>query len=866
VPLPIEAVLGDVRAALARAACLVVEAPPGAGKTTRLPALLLDQSWCTGQVLVTEPRRIAARLAAARVAEERGGRLGAEVGYRVRLDDQTSSATRLVFATEALVLRQLLESGDLPHVSAVVLDEIHERSADLDTLLSLLVRLRQRRPDLRLVAMSATLDASVVARFLGDAPVVTSAGRAFPVHVEYQPKQDERPLEIQVRSAVRSRSDDAGDLLVFLPGASEIRRCQEALREVPELEVLPLHGEMPIDEQARAIGARRGRRRVILSTNVAESSVTIPGVTTVIDSGLARVARHDAFSGALRLEVEAISQARCVQRAGRAGRTAPGACLRLFTKGAFEARPKEDVPELLRTDLAELVLLLHAAGLDPSELPWLTPPPEPALQAAEVQLQLLGALAEDGGLSATGQQMARLGTAPRLARVIVESARQGILEDGCRAAALLSERDILRTSSLGAPGRGAERGQRTVLSDSDVSTRLAALEEAQAARFDVGRLRSRGIDARGAREVLAVAGQWQQKAARLAGGAASGTGGPPAGSEEAERRLARALWSGFPDRVASRRGAGTRLVLSTGAQAELAPESSVQNAALLLCVAADYPRGQRGSAVVRQAVRLEADWLLDWAADRVEAREELDYDPERDKIDQRSVLAYGKVLLDEARMLATPGRAAGQVLLRAATAKGAAVYDPESRLEALAVRLSLLAAHLPSVVEEQPPEVTELLLASQNAEAFAVRALGPACELCTSLGELARLDLAAIVLGGLPSSLVSTLERELPEIWRLPGGRELRIEYTRGRPPLAASRLQDFFSVTQAPRLCRGQVPLQIHLLAPNRRALQVTTDLGSFWKNHYPELRGQLMRRYPKHSWPEDGSRAAPPPPGKLR
>jgi ATP-dependent helicase HrpB len=863
--LPIDVVSSEVRAALEAARRAVVEAPPGAGKTTRLPPLLLNEAWCTGQVLVTEPRRIAARLAATRVAQERGGRVGDEVGYRVRLDDKTGPSTRLVFATEALVLRELLSGGDLPHVSAVVLDEIHERSADLDTLLALLRRLQERRPDLRVLAMSATLDAQAVAQFLSNAPVIKSEGRAFPVDVIHLDKPDDRPLELQVRSAVRSRAEDDGDVLVFLPGAGEIRRCAEALGSLPGLEVLALHGEMSVDDQARAVGPRRGARRVILSTNVAESSVTIPGVTTVIDSGLARVARHDAFSGAVRLEVETISQARCIQRAGRAGRVAPGVCLRLFSKGAFEARPKDDVPELLRTDLAELVLLLGAAGLEPEALSWLTPPPASLLAAARAVLEGLGAFDAARNLTPVGRSMAELGTAPRLARVVVESARLGILRTGCEAAALLGQRDLLRQTSFGSGGAGHERGQKTVLSDSDVDLRLAALSEAREARYDASRLRSAGIDGRGAREVAAVASQLERQAKRFRRGGASELA-PPTTDAEVERRLAQALFRGFPERVGARKGGGARLVLASGAQAELARESSVQAAALLLCVAADFPRGQQGLAMVRQAVRLEADWLLEWAPDRVEARDELDYDPERDKIDAKSVLSYGKVVLDEGRILATPGRAAGQVLVRAATAKGAAVYDPESHLEALAVRLLLLAEHSPDLLANAPDDVSEFVAAASDASRFALRALEPACELVTSLRELAGVDLAEVVLGQLPSDLRAALARELPETWRLPGGRELRIEYARGRPPMAASRLQDFFSVTQAPRLCRGHLPLQIHLLAPNKRALQVTTDLASFWKNHYPELRGQLMRRYPKHSWPEDGSRATPPPPGKLR
>lgn len=403
-----------------------------------------------------------------------------------------------------------------------------------------------------------------------------------------------------------------------------------------------------------------------------------------------------------------------------------------------------------------------------------------------------------------------------------------------------------------------------MLSDSDVGARLDALEEAERVRFDPHRLRASGIDARTAREVARVAEQWQRKGEPLT--ALLGGAQAPTSAAEAERRLARALFAGFPDRVAKRRSPSAELVLSTGVRATLAPESGVQQAALLLAVAADSPRGQQRTAVVRQAVRIEADWLFDWAGERIETREELSYDAERDQVDALSVLAYGKVVLDESRTKALPGRAAGQVLLRAATAKGAALYDPEGRLESLAVRLGLLREHLPELLTDLPPAAAELLATTSNPSAFAAAALTPASELVTSLRELRELDLPGILLASLPSPLPAALDRELPETWRLPGGRELRIVYSHGRPPLAESRLQDFFSVTRAPLLCRGRLPLQIHLLAPNKRAVQVTTDLASFWKTHYPELRGQLMRRYPKHAWPADGATASPPPPGKLR
>jgi ATP-dependent helicase HrpB len=848
--LPIDVVLPDALRALEGSNRLVLEAPPGAGKTTRLPwAVATEASFCKGRVIVTEPRRIAASLAARRVADEQGQKLGGAVGYQVRFEDVTSEGTRVAYVTEGILLRRLAQDPELRGVDCVIIDELHERSLDADLCLSLVERLqRTTRPDLRLVAMSATLEGASVATYLGECPRLRSEGRTFDVEIRHAQAADDRPLEKQVRSAVREALAREGDVLVFLPGALEIRRCQQALSEVySDIEIVPLHGDLPVAEQQKAVSPGASRR-IVLSTNVAESSVTIPNVTTVIDSGLARVARHSPWSGLTSLELEEISQARAIQRSGRAGRTRPGLAIRLFTQGNFSARVKHDAPAIEREELSEAVLTLASLELAPRvetgandrALRFLSPPPEPSLRAAVDVLESLGAV-RDMRLTPLGKRLLDFPVHPRLARLIVEGERQDVFDDACLAAALLSDRDIRRQART---RWGAGAAGNLTTGDSDVEDMMERFREAAEARFDRGIVERLELDAGAVRRVDRA---YKQLARRR-----------PRSSSEAkhapETALALCVLSAFSDRLAQRRGESSELLLAGGGTARLAETSVVHRAPLLVAVAADQPQGKRGQAMVRIASRVEPEWLLDCYEDKLVLEDLLTFDGAHERVERISRMRFGRVVLDESRARAEPGPETAEVLLKAARAKGVAGVDPEGHLSTLAVRLGVLRSHCPELgIPESLADVE-------------TRSLELAAREVTSLAELAEVDLASSLLSTLEPAVGRALSEETPLRQRLPGGRETKIHYEPGKGPWIESRLQDFFGMTKTPTICKGRLPLTVHLLAPNHRAVQVTTDLDGFWTRHYATIRKELMRRYPRHAWPEDGRSATPPPPKPPR
>lgn len=838
--LPIDAVLPDVLQALAQDTRLVLEAPPGAGKTTRVPWEIAQAAWCRGRVLVSEPRRIAARLAARRVSEERGGRLGAEVGYRVRFEDVSSRDTRLIYVTEGILLRQLVEDPLLAGVDCVILDELHERSLDADLCLALLERLqREHRPELRLLAMSATLEADPLTIYLHGCTTIRSEGRTYPVEVRYAPRPDERPLEKQVRSAVREALAREGNVLVFLPGAREIRRCQQALAELAnDVKVLVLHGDLPLEDQIRAV-TPDSARRVVLATNVAESSVTIPDVTTVIDSGLARVAHHSPWSGLRSLEVEEISQARAAQRAGRAGRTRPGLAVRLYTAGNHSARRKQDPPAIEREDLSGALLYLAATGhAAPDALRWLTPPPPSSWQAATSLLEYLGALHQEQ-LTDVGRRMLQFPLHPRLSRLLIEGERRGCADRACLAAALLAERDIRRETRTQWASGQARHGE---TGDSDIEEMADRFTEAEAERFSPRALFRLDLDPAATRAVGAIYRQLRGQVNRR---------GPTAENEE--EALARSLLAAFNDRVAQRRGKSQDLLLCGGTAAVLADTSVVHRAPWLVALAAERPRGKSDRAQVRVASRIEPDWLLDDFADRIELDDHLAFDATGEHVERVTRMRYGKLVLDESRTRAQPGPESAELLLKAARARGGAFSDRGNALAHLAARLELLQEHRLVELDRTPAELTE-------------HALQLACEQVASLSELAKLDLAALAQTTLEAGTSRRLREHAPERIRLPSGRELTVHYESGKAPWIQSRLQDFFGMSEAPTICGGRVPLLVHLLAPNQRPVQLTTDLAGFWRKHYPSLRKELMRRYPRHPWPEDGRSASPPAPRPPR
>ncbi|MDQ1560228.1 MAG: ATP-dependent helicase HrpB [Pyrinomonadaceae bacterium] len=855
-PLPIDALLPEVVASLRDTPRLVVEAPPGAGKTTRLPPALLDAGLAgAGEILVLEPRRIAARLAARRVADERGEELGETIGYQVRFESVGGARTRLKYVTEGILLRRLLNDPQLPKVSVVILDEFHERHLESDLALALLKRLQQQtRPDLRLVVMSATLDAAPVARFLGACPTLRSEGRRFEVEIEHLASPDERPVAVQVQAAMRRLLGEGldGDALVFLPGAAEIRRAAEACAPLAaefDLSVLPLHGELSPAEQDRAVRPA-DRRKLILSTNVAESSVTIPGVVAVVDAGLARVAEHSQWSGLPTFSVTRISRASATQRAGRAGRTRPGRALRLYTAQDFNARAEYETPEILRADLTEATLELHAAGVgDLHNFEWFEPPPARALEQAETLLRGLGAL--DGGRKVTvaGRRMLQLPLHPRLARVLIEAGSRGVAAAACVVAALLSERDI-RARQLLSGSRESRFAQPASHGKSDLLTLFDLFAEAASKNFAAEVSRRLNLDPRALQRVERVRRQLE----RLLGV----KGETLKTSADTEAELLISILAGYPDRVARRRsfpgktaGDNYELLLSGGGAATLAPESLVRAEEFLVAVDAEERRGVRAGAtrgastVVRLASAIEPEWLIDLFAENIRETTDLEWNAQLERVETVTRLTYEGITLDESRASAPGAAGVAAVLAEAVLAAGYETLFERETLERFLARVEFIGRTFP---EADFPSLGE-----EDVRASVVAL----CEGRRSLAEVraaARGDGLLRVLGTrLTSEQSRMLAKLAPERVTLARGRQVRVNYERDKPPWIASRLQDFFGMKDAPPVAGGRVPLVLQLLAPNQRAVQITTDLSGFWSRHYPQVRRELSRRYPRHNWPEN-------------
>lgn len=837
-PLPIDALLGPLKQALQSHQCVVVEAAPGAGKTTRIPsALLAALTDSKDEIWVAEPRRVAARLAARFVAGERGCQLGHEVGYTVRFEDKTSPKTQLRFVTEGILLQRLSRPKTRPP-AVIVLDEFHERHLDTDLNLMLARQALKANPKLRLVVMSATLDAQPIADYLGGCPLLTSEGRAFPLTIEHAARLDDRPIAAQVASAVKKhlQTHDTGNVLAFLPGVGEIRKAQASLEPALQslgIEVFPLYGDMPLDAQARAIAAG-GKRKVVLATNVAESSVTVEGVTAVVDSGQARVAEHSPWTGRQTLQLREISQASAIQRAGRAGRTAPGHVIRLYTQANFRARPAHDAPEVQRLDLAASVLLLRECQLDAQASSWLSTPPEAALAGASTLLHRLRLL-KDNELTALGRQARRLPLPPRLARLVLEGQRWELQDDACLVAALLGERELPlgNTFSADADWQGFE---------CDVDRAMDRFRQAQDERFRAAALRRLGLHAGRVETVRKVhqqllrqvSNQSSQHFSKQVGqNTSQSTTAEPSTHAQA---LGLCLLAAFPDRVARRRKpAGSELTLCSSHAARLSADTAVRNAEFLLAISTD-PRGQ-----VTLASPLQPEWLLDFCEDAIDCVDELVWDSEREKAWSISSLKYGALVLEESRLNATAGPQVAALVARAALAQRANLFGKKPTLELLLARAALLAEQFPDLGFAADPQ--------GGIEALIHEAATDAC----SLQQLRDLDWHTLYISRLSPAQSKALRQYAPETLQLAAGRKVTVQYESGKPPWIASRLQDFFGMNEGPQLCAGRVALTLHLLAPNRRAVQITSDLSGFWERHYPAIRKELRRRYPRHAWPED-------------
>jgi ATP-dependent helicase HrpB len=824
----------------------VLRAPTGVGKTTRVPPALLDWGVAEkGRILMLEPRRLAARAVARRMADERGGRLGEEVGYHVRFDRQCGPQTRILVVTPGILIRQLHDDPFLASTRVVIFDEFHERGLESDLALGM-VRLVQQtvRPELRIVVMSATLAVEAVSAYLGGCPIIASEGRSFPVEIVHEARSEHQPWPLAVARTVEGTLDRTpGDLLVFLPGLQEIRqtaRHLETLAAERDLAVLPLHGELPAEQQDAALLPQK-RRKVVLATNVAETSVTVEGVSGVVDSGLARLMVFDPRIGLDRLQLTPISRASADQRAGRAGRTQPGICVRLWSAGAHRARPEQTEPEIRRVDLAGAVLqLLHLGEADVLRFPWLEPPREATVAQAIALLRRLGAL-DDGGITDLGRAMARLPVHPRLSRLLLEGRRLGEAKRVAMAAALLSERDPFCRSSdepAAAPRHATS---------SDVLERIEALEEFERSH---GTATSRGsLHRPAAHFVLRARDQLLHSLRSKKKGnepEALATDGPsltlPA-RPSSDEIVMRSLLAAFPDRLARRREAGSmRGVMVGGRGVRLAPSSGVLDAEFFLCI--DVDAGQKES-LVRQASAIERDWL---PAGQTTTSVEVAFDAQTERVSAKRRVRFVDLLIEETDAPLPHGEETARVLAAVAAEHLERVVPPEDSPAGLyRTRVRCLGQWMPEL--HLPPlddaEMGELLTWL--------------CHSCRSFTELRKADWLQAFQGRLNHTQRLAIEREAPERLQVPSGSRIALRYELGRPPILAVRIQELFGWTRTPRIAGGRVPVLLHLLAPNYRPQQVTDDLASFWTNTYPQVRKELRARYPKHAWPEDPWTATP-------
>ena len=840
--LPIDQFLTVIKDSLAKRGNLVLQAAPGAGKTTRIPpALLASPLSGMGEILVLEPRRLAARMAARRVAAELGEPPGETVGYTVRFDEVGGPRTRLRFLTEGILTRRLQTDPRLDGVSIVILDEFHERHLQTDLALALLRRLqRTARPDLQIVVMSATLEGGPIAEYLDAGSPLEIPGRQYEVQVDHLARPDDRPLAEQVKGALSQLLNEGldGDVLVFLPGAAEIRRAGEAcagLAAEHGLLIVPLHGDLPVEAQDLAVRPAC-ERKLILSTNLAESSVTIDGVVAVIDSGLAREAGHSPWSGVATLEVARISQAAAVQRAGRAGRTRPGVCRRLYTHQDLLARPPGRVPEIAREDLAEPVLALLAAGInDLPRFEWFEAPPAPALEAALTLLRRLGALTEGGRLTETGEEMLRYPLHPRQARILVEARRRGVFSKACAIVALIGERDIARRPII--DGGGSRSHDAAGSGPSDLFDRMERLNEA----VRTGSARELGLEA----GVVASIDRVRRQLLRL---------GPRQDRDSTDAAIERALLisilTGYPDRVARRRNVGDsagELILSTGSGATLAPGSVVRAAEYLVAVEAVERRDRAASArfQVHLASAIEPDWLIDLPGEILRETIEAKWNARAERIEVVERMLYDQLVIYERPAAGADRPEVQQALAAQAVASGwqRFVSDPDEVWRFL-WRVAFVGWNFPEL------EMTDI------GEADIEEAL---VELCAGRRSFAELRAAAgkgglvgVLRRRIPADKLHLLNRLAPETVNIAGRKNLRINYERNQAPWIASRLQDFIGMREPPRIGDGRIALVLHLLAPNHRPVQVTTDLAGFWERTYPQVRRELSRRYPRHTWPE--------------
>jgi ATP-dependent helicase HrpB len=813
-PLPIDAVLDELARTLAGHNAAVLVAPPGAGKTTRVPLALLDEPWLkTKKIIVLEPRRIAARASAERMAKTIGERVGETVGYRVRFGSKVSRATRIEVVTEGIFSRQILDDPELNGVAAVLFDEFHERSLDADLGLAL-ARDAQTglREDLRILVMSATLDGARVAKLLGAAPVISSEGRAFPVETRYLGRKADAPLERQMADAIAlALRADPGSVLAFLPGAAEIRRTQNFLAERihdASTEIVPLFGALEASVQDRAIQpAPKGRRKVVLATSIAETSLTIEGVRIVVDSGMARVPRYEPDIALTRLETVRASRAAVDQRRGRAGRTEPGVCYRLWDEPQTASLAAYTQPEILSADLSSLVLDLAQWGVgDPATLAFLDPPPAPALKEAKSLLHELGALDADERITAEGKSLRALALPPRLARMIVDAHRLGAGEEAAEIAAVLTER-----------GLGGD--------SVDLDFRLDQFRRDRSQRATSAR---------------ALAQRWASQVAATEGSRREDTS-PSTGVM---------LAFAFPDRVARNRGNGS-FVLANGRGAAVDQTSALARTPY---IAVAELTGTAAQGKILLAAPIAQDEIERHFADQIETADEISFDRGALALRARRRKTLHAITLSEAPLALQPSAETALVLADGLISVGLDKLPWSKSAKQWRDRVMFLRKAEGETSEHSWPDLSDDVLAAQR-EAWLVPALYDKI----SLKEFSSGDLSEALMTLLPWELRARLEREAPTHFEAPTGTELAIDYEAEQGPTIAVRLQELFGLNTHPSIANGKIPLVLELLSPAQRPVQVTRDLPGFWRGSYAAVRSDLRGRYPRHPWPEDPASAPP-------
>jgi ATP-dependent helicase HrpB len=827
--LPVAEALPALEAAFAKHRNAVLQAPPGAGKSTGIPLFLIDASWVAGRkIVMLEPRRLAARAVAARMASLLGERVGDTVGYRTRLDTQVSRATRIEVITEGILTRRLQHDPTLEGIGLVIFDEFHERNLEADLALALCLDAQASvREDLRLLAMSATLDGVAVARVMDNAPIVRSEGRSFEVETRYAPRTPREPQRIEqevVRAVRAAHEGESGDMLVFLPGAGEIRRVAELLDSTPlgpRTRVLPLYGDLPPEAQDAAIRpAPAGERKIVLATNIAETSLTIDGVRVVIDSGLERRSQFDPPSAMSRLTTVRCSRASADQRRGRAGRLGPGVCIRLWSEGEQASLAAQTPPEMLEADLAPLALELAEWGVsDPSTLRWLDPPPAaPFAQARDLLTRLL-ALDSTGRITSEGRAMAALGTHPRLAHMIVRAQALDEAALACEIAGVLSERDLLRP-------QGRER-------NADLEVRIEALRSGRSPlpQFEVDT---------GARYRAARQRDLFQRRLGLKPGTARTDRGDVGGF----------VAFAYPDRVALRRADSGRYLLANGRGAYFAEPQPLARSAMLAI--AELDAGEREARIFLAASLRQADFERLFA-DEIETRAEVRWDSRQQIVVARRIRGFGALILEESALKDAPSDALVAAMLTGIRELGLDALPWTRELRAWQARIEFLRRVLPERTAGWPAMSDTALLDSID------RWLAAYLDGITRRDHLSRVDLTGALRSLLTWKQAEELERFVPAHLTVPSGSRIPIRYDEGETPTAAVRLQEVFGLRSTPTVADGRVPLTLKLLSPAGRPVQVTQDLESFWARGYHEVRKELKGRYPKHYWPDDPHAATP-------